>query len=305
MFRHGLFGSIALMLLAPVMVAGEDPVFSGPQVGEALAPFKATGALGSVAGKEFDLVAMADGKPIALIFVHGKTRPAFGLSNAMMQYVATRAKDGLVGGVVYLTDDPTEEKRWMAGNPRYFPEGVVYGVSTDGIEGPGSYGLNRNVSLTVLVAKEGKVTANFALVQPSLQADGPKILKAIVDAVGSGEVPDVASLGGGMRRQAATRPAMRDNEKMRKESDVRGQQNDPQLTSLLRSVINKQASDEAVTAAAGKVEEYVAEHEEARNQLGRITSTVVNSGRLSNYGTEAAQNILRGWATKYGPAKEK
>ena len=49
---------------------------------------------------------------------------------------------------------------------------VPVGVSVDGLEGPGSYGLNRNVTLTVLVGKAGRVRANFALVQPS-DADGP------------------------------------------------------------------------------------------------------------------------------------
>jgi hypothetical protein len=38
--------------------------------------------------------------------------------------------------------------------------------------------------MTVLVGKDDKVTANFALVQPSLQADGPKIAAAIADALG-------------------------------------------------------------------------------------------------------------------------
>jgi uncharacterized protein (TIGR00369 family) len=35
--------------------------------------------------------------------------------------------------------------------------------------------LNRNVTLTVIVAKDQVVTANFPLVQPSVQADAPKI----------------------------------------------------------------------------------------------------------------------------------
>ena len=39
-------------------------------------------------------------------------------------------------------------------------------------------------ALTVLVAKENKVTANFALVQPSLAVDAPRIGKALVDLVG-------------------------------------------------------------------------------------------------------------------------
>jgi len=40
------------------------------------------------------------------------------------------------------------------------------------------------VTVTVLVAKDDKVTANFALVQPSVAVDAPKIIEAIVAAVG-------------------------------------------------------------------------------------------------------------------------
>ena len=48
------------------------------------------------------------------------------------------------------------------------------GISVDGEEGPGSYGLNRNVELTFVLAKENKVVANFAFVQSSV-TDAPVI----------------------------------------------------------------------------------------------------------------------------------
>lgn len=70
---------------------------------------------------------------------------------------------------------------------------------------------------------------------------------------------------------------------------------DPALGSLLRAVINKQASDEAVREAATKVEAYIAENESARKELARIVNTVVNSGKIENYGTATAQQILRKW----------
>ena len=54
------------------------------------------------------------------------------------------------------------------------------GVSVDGAEGPGAWGLNREVAMTVVVGKDGKATANFALVQPSVQSDGPKIFAAML-----------------------------------------------------------------------------------------------------------------------------
>ena len=52
---------------------------------------------------------------------------------------------------------------------------------TDAHVTPGAYGLNRNVAVTVLVATDRVVSANFALVQPSLEVDAPKIFKSIAD----------------------------------------------------------------------------------------------------------------------------
>ena len=181
---------------------------------------------------------------------------------------------------------------------QHLAQGVTHGISTDGVEGPGSYGLNRNVTLTVLIGKEGKVTANFALVQPSLPVDGPQILKAIVAATGGGKVPTIAEFRGGRSRNQARR-----NQPPR---NMRARQDDPKLTSLLRAVINRQAGEEDVKKAATQLEKYIAENEKARGEFARIISRVVNSGRFSNYGTEAAQKILRQWAKKYSdPPKER
>ena len=290
--RYCLFGFVVLLLACKGVASADDSVFSGPQVGEKLPPFKAKGVFGDLAGKEFDIIKRADGKSVALIFFHARTRPAFGLTNAIMRYAASRSKKGLVSGVIFLTDDSTATEQWMRRVEKHLPKGVAHGISTDGAEGPGAYGLNRNVTLTVLVGKQGKVTANFALVQPSLQADGPKILKAIVAATGGGKVPSIAELGRG-------RPKTKPRKKPAK-------QNDPKLTPLLRAVINKQASEEDVKKAVAEVEKYVSKNEKARRRLGHIANTVVDSGKLSNYGTKAAQNTLRQWAKKYGnPPKEK
>lgn len=265
----------------------DDPVFSGPQIGEKLSPFEAKGVFGELDGKKFDLINRAGKKSVALIFVHARTRPAFGLTNLVMKFAATRTKAGLESGVIFLTEDPTATEAWMRQVERHFPKGVAYGLSTDGPEGPGAYGLNRNVTLTVLVGKEGKATANFALVQPSIQADGPKILKAIVDVTGGGEVPSIDELAGPRYRGQV------------KQADP-PRKTDSKLTGLLRSVINKQASEDDVSKAATEIEKYVEKNEAARKELGRIASTVVNSGKLDNYGTEAAQKKLKEWEKKYG-----
>ena len=218
--RYSLSGLVILLLACPIVLRAAE--FSGPQAGETLPPFKVKGVFGDLAGKEFDLIKRADGKPVALIFVHARTRPAFGLTNRIMEYAASKSKDGLESGVIFLTEDPTSTSQWMRRVEKNLPKGVTHGISTDGVEGPGSYGLNRNVTLTVLIGKAGKVTANFALVQPSLQADGPEILKAIVEATGGGKVPTIAELGGGRYGNQARRK-------------MQVKQDDPMLTALLRA----------------------------------------------------------------------
>ncbi|MCG8651350.1 MAG: hypothetical protein MI861_16035, partial [Pirellulales bacterium] len=188
---------------------GQDPVYSGPQVGEPLPSFKIQGVSGDQVDKELDPVGDAQGQPILLVFVHELTRPGFGLMKAVTQYASTRPDPKMKVAVIFLTDDPTATKRWASNVERLLSPKITYGLSLEGKEGPGSYGLNRNVTLTVLVAKEGKVTGNYALVQPQLQADGPKILKSIVDVTGGGKVPAIEELAGNQMRRERDRRAMR------------------------------------------------------------------------------------------------
>lgn len=266
-------------------------VFSGPQAGEKLAPLKVKGVYGEQAGKSWDVLEKNGDGPKLLIFLHERSRPAFGLTRALMTYVSKRKDDKLTGAVIWLTADPTETENWLKLVQKYFPKTdrlpVVY--SPDGIEGPGAYGLNRNVAMTILVADKGKVTENFALVQPSLQADLPKILKAAV-AVAGGEMPKLADLQPqAMRARQPERGAMPTDEK---------------LTGLLRQFIQKDATEEQVKKLAEEIETYIKDKPQVQTQLGTIISRIEKANKLSNYGTETAQEHLRQWGKKYGPKTE-
>lgn len=267
-------------LVLPGQAAGSaDKVFSGPQVGEKLPPFKVRGVYDD-AGKEIDFVTQARGKPIVLVFVHDFNRPSAAMTRVLMDYAASREKDGLARGIVWLTNDATEAETTLKRVRHAMPKAPV-GISPDGKEGPGSYGLNRNVTLTILVGKDNKVTANFALVQPSLQADLPKILDAVVKVAG-GKAPKLEDLPG---MKAMTRPP-------------KGP--DAKLTGMLRALIQKTAKAEDVDAAAKRIEEHVQKDEAARKEVGRIARTIVEGGKLENYGTKKAQEHLRKWAKAYG-----
>jgi hypothetical protein len=277
---------VVLSLIGLPAAQAEEPVFSGPQVGERLLPFEVRGVYDDDEGRVYDPIAGIGRKPVVLVFVHEATRPSIALTRILMTYAARLGEDGLVAGVVWLDDDATAAEQFLRRARHAMPTGVPIGISVDGEEGPGVYGLNRNVSLTVLAGEDGVVTANFALVQPSVQADGPRILARIAELLGR-EAPSLEGLLGQDQARAEMRPA-------------RPEETDPRLAELLRSVIRKAATAEQVDGASEEVERYVGDHEAARKQLGQIARRILDSGRLETYGTPRARTYLSKWAERYG-----
>lgn len=196
----------------------DDPVFSGPQPGEKLSPFQLLGVYDDALGKEFDPVADADGKPTLLVFVHKLTRPGVGLTRGLTNYAKSIKEPASYSAIIWLDDDKAKAEQYLTRARGSLNLAVPVGISVDGGEGPGSYGLNRNVELTVLVAKGNEVVANFALIQPSM-SDGVKIAGAFAKTLGkeppTAEELQKIAMGGramNMRRRAQqnqNRPADR------------------------------------------------------------------------------------------------
>ncbi len=284
-----LFPAIVLFSTAFAQ-AQDDEIFSGPQPGETLPGFEfrvvVPGPAEVKPGDNVDLVKQAEGGPIALIFIHEFTRPTVGMTRTVMQYAGKLAEKGLTGGVVYLNDDPTAAESQIGRARQAMPNNVMVGISNDGQEGPGAYGLNRNVAMTILIAKDNKVVANFALVQPSIQADGMKVATEIAKLM-EVEPPTAEELG-------AT-PMRRGNQRTRP-----GAAQDPALRDYLAPVIQKNATQEEVDAAVARLEAYVKEKPEVKKQVGDIARRIIDAGRLDSYGTAAAQAYLKTWAETWG-----
>jgi len=188
-----LLGFLAALCAASSVLsaADETAVFSGPQLGEKLPALKVKIAYGQHATETVDLIEMAAGRPTLLVIVNGANRPAANLTRCLMNYAEMHAQS-LFAGVVYLDGDPPAADQYLRQATSWWEVGPPVGISIDGAEGPGSYGLNRNVNLTVLVADKGRVTRNVPLIQPST-TDAPKILKEVVALIG-GRVPNVAEV---------------------------------------------------------------------------------------------------------------
>lgn len=283
MFRiTGLWKALLVGLFYTTLLPAQEVVFSGPQTKESLVPFQVLSVSASDAGKQVDYVTNAKGKPLLLVFVHDVNRQSISLVRTLTAYSAKRAIDGLQTGVIMLNDDASEAEKNFQRMKHALNAGTPTGISLEGREGPGSYGLNRLVTLTILLSKDDKVVANYALVQPSIQVDLPKIVKSITDLIG-GSVPSMEELIGkeGMRAM---------------QGESKGTAAAPDLGGMVRPLIQKSATEEQVTQVADKIEKAMKDDEAVRREIYRIATAVTGGGKLSDYGTPKAQEYLTKWA---------
>lgn len=166
----------------------ENEIFSGPQPGEKLPPLNATSIVGESEGKTFDFT-KTDGQPLVLFLQDEDGAGLRGLYDIsrMIAKIANESNQELHTSVVFLGDNPDALKQRVSGVAsgiaQSVSKNVLFGISPDGREGPGNYGLNRNVAQTIIIAKDGKVLHNFAFTQPTVYAD-PHVLGAIAHAIG-------------------------------------------------------------------------------------------------------------------------
>ena len=163
----------------------DKPIFSGPQPGEKVPSFAATNLRGDNAGEELDPVAMAKGK-LHLMFFVSKSRTFgrfLGQLRQQLQAIEENSKQSWAMSVIVCTDDANEAEKSFAVLDKRYPENLLVGLSKDGSAGPPAYGLDRNLTATVIVAKNGIVTNNLPYVGNAFYTQ-PHILGAIAGAMG-------------------------------------------------------------------------------------------------------------------------
>lgn len=164
----------------------EHQTFSGPQPGERLVSFKATGLAGEYKEQVLDVIAMANNGSQIIVFQDDSGASIRGLHNLSdsIGKINRQSEVDLHASVVFLSDDPVAIKKFAGTFPRLIERGVdVIAFSKEGREGPGAYGLNRTVSQTFILAKGGKVLHNFVLPQGGLYSD-PHVLGGLAELIG-------------------------------------------------------------------------------------------------------------------------
>ena len=163
--------------------ATQERIYSGLQRGEKTQPFTVLHIENDTL-HELDLFDKTDEDITLICFVHrlsNDDRVLFGLGLVDF-YVAKN--QNLASHFVLLSDDrakiETMLRAWAKGP--FFKKSLV-SLSADGSEGPGYYGLNRNVDMTVLVVKNGKVIDNLVFNAPNGN-DLETIIGSVATAIG-------------------------------------------------------------------------------------------------------------------------
>lgn len=260
------------LCLVPLLLAaapGDEKIFSGPQPGEKLRSFKVE----TEAGKELTLLADPKDTPRVIVFVHELTRPAMQLMRPVDVYAKKMSAEGLEIHFVWLTADKAKTAQFMERAKKSLQLEGPMSISLDGIEGPGNYGLNRKVAVTILVARGDKVAANFAIVQPN-ETDAPKVGAAIAKLLGK-KAPTLEEMGGKAAKGGKDGPPQ-------------------ELTQLMRRMIQKDADEATVKMIAEEMTKWAGDDAARQRELRAYCQRIVEAG----YGTEACKKALAKLAGK-------
>ena len=179
--------AITTLVAASLFAADKEKVFSGPQPGEKITSFEVRSLTAQGPGDKRDPIKAAADGPVVLVFLHGLERSMVPLMRVVDQYGADQ-KSRVNTEFIFLTDDPIRGDRSLPRVINSLKTRARAGYSVDGIEGPGNYGLNKDCLMTIVLARDRKVMANFALVQPGI-ADAPGVIAAMAKLAGDDKPP--------------------------------------------------------------------------------------------------------------------
>ncbi|MHC4994743.1 MAG: hypothetical protein ACYTGQ_06765 [Planctomycetota bacterium] len=291
--RQLIIATLLLSLTLPLLAAEDEAVFSGPLPGERITPLSIRLAYGPNTKQSCDPGTHADGAPIVLLFVHQPNRPAGNFTRAVLNYCEMFEPDGLRSALIYLHGDTPAATEQLQRGASWFGVGVPAGVSLDGAEGPGAYGLNRNVTITVVVAKDNKVTANFALVQPSL-TEVDEVLSPVTELIDSAFVPNDDQV---QYLFSSTHLAPHLVEKGGQAT------RDPNLRLKILTLLTAD-NPQKINTAAQAIEAYVADNAKLQHELFRSAKMLLNR-RANQYNRELKNKqlkpILQRWVKTHQP----
>lgn len=266
--------------------ATQERIYSGLQPGERTMPFTVLHIQDDEA-HELELFKNTD-KGITLIcFVHrlsNDDRVLFGLG--LVDFYAAQHQD-LTSHFVLLSDDrdkiTTMLRGWKRGS--FFTKTLV-SLSVDGAEGPGYYGLNRDVAVTVLVVKGNKVVDNLVFNAPN-DRDLETIMGSVATALGKTK-PTLATVQKQLRAER-----QRQQDKRIKASPVFKLAPNEQIGRIMFGMVNARGNrSKNAQRRSQQLLDWAGDSKERRLELQKYCRDVLEGDfQLDQHSREAIQKL--------------
>lgn len=175
--RHPLLLTIVLVVFSRPLLAQVD---SGPKPGSKVEGLKVFAATGESSGEELDFAAQQKDKQTIYAFVQADKwdRPVARYLKTIDEALAKSHPDVQVIAV-WLTGDVEKAKAYLPKAQESLKMAqTIFAVHPGDNSGPAGWGINDQAHITVVVAKDAKVTANFAYRSVN-ETDSPALLKEL------------------------------------------------------------------------------------------------------------------------------
>jgi hypothetical protein len=155
--------AVTLTLLAAAAAVAEEPLASGPTIGQRPMPYAFVLATGPNRGTSFCYICDAADKPAAVVFARSLSDPLGKLAAKLDQAAADAVVPGFRGWLTLLTTgpQPDAEDRLAAWGRKHAVRQLPLGVFEDEV-GPPAYRLNKQADVTVVLFVKRQTVATFA-----------------------------------------------------------------------------------------------------------------------------------------------
>ncbi len=273
----------------------QERIFSGPQVGEKIKPFKALHVQAEKT-KELEVAKgrKAEGnttieQTTLICFVHKLStddRILYGLP--LVDFYLAKHKD-VSSHFVLLSNEREKMTKMLRGWARgsLFKKAIV-SLSADGAEGPGYYGLNRNVAMTVVVARGNTVVSNLVFKAVNAK-DLEKIMVAVAKAAGK-PVPKLAKVQQEVRAERQKEMTKRINA-----SPVFKLAPNEQLGRTMFFMVNGRGNlSRAASFRAKQFNDWVGDNQARKAELKKYCKAVLDGEfKLNRYAREVLQKLAK------------
>jgi hypothetical protein len=161
---HRLLALVVLLAVAATVqpVSCDEPVKSGPAIGERPKPFSVIGVTGPKRGQTHCYVCEAEDRPIVIVFARSIDAPLTNLIKGLDDALTAHRSSELRGWVVFMAESRGTMEPKIDQLARQQSIAVLPLTLVEGRDGPPAYRIHRDAEVTILFAVKQKLAASYA-----------------------------------------------------------------------------------------------------------------------------------------------